>query len=399
MASAMRQLIQRLRQFVEERDWEQFHSPKNLTMALSVEVAEIVEHFQWLNEQQSREHENSPILSPARPSNWAPFVVLFLGLSRDSLPQDRGPLFSEITDIAQLNFVHDLGADGSFFMPEIMGSGGAFFDYDNDGDLDIYLIQAGSHSQGATLPNRLYRHEADGTFADVTAVSGLGDTGYGMGVAVGDIDNDGWRDLYITNYGRDALYRNEGGERFTNITSRAGISGEQWSASACFCDYDQDGYLDLYVTHYLNYDPKKECIKSDGSRGYCAPTVFPGARDVLYHNEGNGTFTDVSLQAGIQAAAEPGLGIICADFNEDVLPDFYVANDEGANLLWINQGKGIFKDAAFLSGVGLNALGRTEVGMGLAVGDVEGDGDLDLFVTHITNRNQHSVPQRRPYES
>ena len=317
------------------------------------------------------------------------FVVFFLGtLFQDSLAQDRGPLFSEITDIVQLSFVHDPGADGSFFMPEIMGSGGAFFDYDNDTDLDIYLIQAGSHSNpgsGEALPNRLYRQEADGTFADVTAVVGLDDTGYGMGVAVGDIDNDGWRDVYLTNYGLDALYRNEGGERFTNITSRAGISGDEWSASACFCDYDQDGYLDLYVTHYLNYDPKKECIKLDGNRGYCAPTVFPGASDTLYHNKGDGTFTDVSLQAGIRAAAEPGLGVICADFNEDGLPDFYVANDGGANLLWINQGRGTFKDEAFLSGVGLNALGRTEAGMGLAVGDAEGDGDLDLFVSHITN--------------
>ena len=301
--------------------------------------------------------------------------------------QDR-PFFTEITRQVGLDFVHDPGTEGKYMAPEVMGSGGAFFDYDNDDDLDIYLVQAGPLPESkneSRVPNRLYRQNADGTLTDVTAESGLGDTGYGTGVAVGDIDNDGLVDVYVANYGPDALYRNRGGGKFTNITALAGIGENGWSASAVFCDYDRDGYLDLYVSHYVKFDPTKVCVKGDGARDYCSPQSLPYESDVLYHNNGNGAFTDVSGPAGLLGVRAPGLGVLCSDFTGDGLPDFYVANDGEANQLWVNEGNGKFLDQAFLRGAALSGMGRPQASMGVALGDVEGDGDLDLFMTHLVN--------------
>ena len=296
-------------------------------------------------------------------------------------------LFAEATRSARLDFQHDPQSNGSYFMPEIMGSGGGFLDYDNDGDLDIYLIQArGRPDRGISdKANRLLRQESNGTFTDVTATSGLGDAGYGTGVAVGDINNDGYVDVFVTNYGPDVLYVNDGSERFHDMTAEAGIAGDAWSASAVFCDYDQDGFLDLYVTHYLHYEPDKPCFKDDGSPEFCSPQVFPGESDGLYRNNGDLTFTDVSQGAGIREVSDPGLGVICSDFNGDGRPDFYVANDGTVNQLWVNQGDSRFIDEAILKGVALNSFGRAEAGMGVTKGDVDGDGDLDLFLTHLTN--------------
>jgi hypothetical protein len=298
------------------------------------------------------------------------------------------PVFTEITRQVGIDFLHEPGTEGKYQAPEVMGSGGALFDYDNDGDLDVYLVQGGplpGSKKGSPLPNRLYRQDADEKFTDVTQESGLGDTGYGTGVAVGDIDNDGWVDVYVANFGPDALYRNAGNGKFTNITARAGIAGNAWSASACFCDYDRDGFLDLYVTHYVKFDPTKVCVKGDGSPDYCSPQSFAYESDTLYRNNGNGTFTDVSRAAGITRVQLPGLGVICSDFTGDGLPDFYVANDGEANNLWVNQGNGKFADQAFLSGAALSGLGRPQASMGLALGDADGDGDLDLFMTHLIN--------------
>lgn len=310
-------------------------------------------------------------------------------LHHEASPPRSQALFNEVTDEVELDFSQEPGSEGDFLLPQIMGSGGAFLDYDDDGDLDIYLIQAGElpgSNRSNPLPNRLFRQEADGTFTDVTAESGLGDTGYGMGVAVGDIDNDGFVDIYVTNYGPDALYHNDGNGRFTDVTAGSPMSAEAWSASAVFCDYDRDGFLDLYVTHYVTYDPTNQCRNADGSLEYCSPQVFPGASDVLYHNNGDGTFRDVSLEAGIKGVSAPGLGVVCSDFNGDGLPDFYVANDGEANQLWQNRGNGKFVDGAILAGVALNAFGKAEAGMGVAAGDMDGDGDLDLFLTHLTHQ-------------
>ena len=316
-------------------------------------------------------------------------ILALTWLSTASLArQDRQP-FTEITDEVGLDFVHDPGNEGKYLAPEVMGSGGAFLDYDHDGDLDIYLIQGGPLPESTRLrelPNRLYRQNPDGTFTDVTQESGLGDTGYGAGVAVGDIDNDGLVDVYTANYGPDALYHNQGDGKFENITKSAGISGNLWSASAAFCDYDGDGLLDLYVTHYVKFDPTKVCVKTDGAPDYCSPQSFSYQSDALYHNDGGGTFTDVSRASGIDRIEAPGLSIICSDFTGDGWLDFYIANDGEANQLWENQRNGKFVDEAILFGAALNSFGRPEASMGVALGDVEGDGDLDLFMTHLIDQ-------------
>ena len=312
--------------------------------------------------------------------------------------------FTEITEEVGLDFVHDTGAIGELHMPEIMASGVALFDYDNDRDLDIYLVNGayglsrgdtpesvqaftpkthGFHSVGAGPVNRLYRQGPDGGFVDVTAESGLGDPGYGMGVAIGDIDNDADLDVYLTNLGGDRLYRNRGDGTFEDITVAAGIDVDGWSCSAAFFDYDRDGFLDLYVTRYLKYAPRVECSDFAGRRDYCGPKSFPPANDVLLHNNADGTFTDVSKRAGIASMAAAGLGVICEDFNLDGWPDIYVANDGYPNNLWINRGDGTFVDEALLMGVALNWHGVAEAGMGVIAGDFDNDHDLDLFMTHI----------------
>jgi len=294
--------------------------------------------------------------------------------------------FTDITKQSGLNFVHEPGVDGSYFMPESMGSGGAFFDYDHDGDLDIYLINGAWHGKSGkseTPKNHLFRQESNQTFTDVTESSGLGDTGYGMGVAVADIDNDGNQDVYITNYGADQLYRNNGNGTFTNITRQAGITNSSWGTSAVFFDYDRDGFLDLYVANYLVYDPAVVCTDRAGRPDYCGPKGFAGIPDVLYHNNGNGTFTDVSVKSGISKSAYRGLGVVSFDFNHDSYQDIYVANDEEPKNLWINQGDGTFVDQALALGAAVNESGQPEAGMGVTFGDVDGDQDFDLFITHL----------------
>ena len=297
--------------------------------------------------------------------------------------------FTEITDEVGLDFVHDPGTEGKYWAPEVMGSGGAFLDMDGGGDLDIFLVQGGPLPESTSakrLPSRLFRQNDDGTFTDVTQASGLGDTGYGTGVAVGDIDNDGLVDVYVANYGPDALYRNQGGGKFENVTKPAGIQDDAWFASAAFCDYDADGFLDLYVARYVIHDATKACVTGDGAPDYCSPQSFKYERDTLYHNSGDGTFEDVTRGAGIFGVEAPGLGILCADFTGDHRLDFYIANDGEANQLWVNLGEGKFEDQAFFMGAALNAMGRPEASMGIALGDADGDGDLDMFMTHLVNQ-------------
>ena len=236
------------------------------------------------------------VWSPETLKWLAPTLLLFLAAgcgesgpvdpqAQQHTPSDQAEWFTEITHEVKLDFQHESGVDGSYLMPQIVGSGGALFDYDNDGDLDIYLVNSGSHSPATSIPsgptNSLFSQEADGTFLDRTRESGLGDAGYGMGTAVGDIDNDGDLDVYVTNYGHDALYRNDGSGTFSNITALAGISGEHWSTSAAFLDYDRDGYLDLYVTNYVSYDPPKVCTDKAGRPEFCGPAAFRGVPDVL----------------------------------------------------------------------------------------------------------------------
>lgn len=337
------------------------------------------------------------LLRPSRPLAAVSLLLCLAGCG-DAEPEKRdasagdptegstasAALFEEITAEAGLDFVHDSGVDDSYFMPEHIGSGGALFDADGDGDLDIYLVDGGGHSgaPGEARPNRFYRQEADGRFVDRTAASGLGDLGYGMGVAVGDVDGDGDLDVYVTNFGPDALYENRGDGTFRDVTAAAGLGLDAWSTSACFFDADSDDDLDLYVVTYLVHTAK-QCSDAAGRAEYCGPTAFDGVPDVLYRNRGDGTFEDASESAGMSAGRNRGLGVVCTDLDEDGLPDVYVANDGELNQLWVRRGKGKFEDMAVLAGAAVNVAGAPEASMGAAAGDVDGDLRLDLFLAHL----------------
>jgi hypothetical protein len=315
--------------------------------------------------------------------------------------------FVDITNEVGLHFVHEAGPTDRYFMPQVIGSGGVLFDFDNDGRLDIYLVQNGGPSSRAR--NRLFRQGTDGHFIDVSAGSGLDIAGYGMGVAVGDINNDGWPDVLVTQYGGLRLFLNNGDGTFTDISKDAGLDSVLWATSAAFVDYDRDGWLDLVVVNYVNYDPSLPCGTPAGQADFCHPRMFEGTVTKLYRNLGVGAearraepasqesavrnlrralpvrFEDSTLKAGLARARGPGLGVICADFNGDHWPDIFVANDGKPNHLWINQQDGTFKEEAVLRGVAYNAMGKAEGNMGTALGDVDGDGLFDLFVTHLTD--------------
>jgi len=310
------------------------------------------------------------------------------------------PIFHDIAAEAGLNFHHFTGAAGEYFMPEIMGSGAALFDYDNDGDLDVYLIQGSPFETGKTplFPppagakpgNRLFRNMLSEsgrlTFVDVTEKAGVGHDGYGMGAATGDYDNDGFLDLYVTNVAGNVLYHNNGDGTFTDVTRAAGVTDGRWSTSAAFLDYDGDGYLDLFVANYVDFTVQgnKRCYAPTGEPDYCTPMAYKAVPSRLYHNAGNGTFVDVTEASGVGASYGPGLGVLCADFNGDGRIDIYVANDTAANRLWLNQGNGTFREAALEAGVAYNADGRTKAGMGVTAEEVDGRGTLEILVTNLS---------------
>ena len=314
------------------------------------------------------------------------------------------PLFRDVAEEVGLKFHHFTGATGEFYMPEIMGAGVALCDYYNDRDLDVYLIQGATFDPAqdprhATFPppagwkpgNRLFRNLLSETgklqFVDVTEQAGVGHVGYGMGVAVGDYDNDGFQDLYVTNFGRNVLYHNNGDGTFTDVTAKAGVDDPRWSTSAAWVDYDRDGHLDLFVANYLDFTVKgnKHCFAPTGERDYCTPKMYQPVPARLFHNRGDGTFEDVTEAAGIGAAIGPGLGVVCADFNGDGWPDIYVANDGSAAHLWINQRNGTFKEESLLAGAAYSVDGLPQAGMGVTAGDFDGDGDEDIFKTNLTN--------------
>ncbi len=288
---------------------------------------------------------------------------------------------------------------GKFSYAEIIGSGAALFDADNDGDLDVYLAQGQSLEPGAQVAvgrGRLFRNDlvvnADGTrtlhFTDVTEQSGIRSRGYGMGVATGDFDNDGCVDLFLTNLGRDQLFRSNCDGTFTDVSAQSRTEGaaDQWSVSAAFLDYDRDGWLDLFVGNYLSWTAagSAPCFGPSGRPDYCSPNVYTPQMSRLYHNNHDGTFTDVTAAAGLASEFGPALGVATADFDGDGWIDIYVANDGQPNQLWINQRNGTFKNLGLLSGTALSAHGKAKAGMGVDAGDIDNDGDEDLFVANLT---------------
>ncbi len=301
-----------------------------------------------------------------------------------------GEVFTDAAAESGLGFVHVNGMSGEMYFPEMMGQGGALFDYDGDGDLDVYCVQGGKLGPGKPEPlrGRLYRNDSM-RFVDVTEASGLGVGGvggYGMGAATGDIDNDGRIDLYLTNYGPNRMYRNNGDGTFSDVTDRSGTGDPRWSVSATFFDLDRDGWLDLYVTNYVDYSVEKnpKCFAASSRRDYCGPADFPPLRHTLYRNRGDGTFEDVSARSGVARQPGPGLGVIAFDADRDGWIDVYVANDGAPNFLWMNRRDGTFQDDALLAGVAVNRRGQAEAGMGVDAGDFDADGDEDIFLTHLS---------------
>ncbi len=304
--------------------------------------------------------------------------------------------FSDVTSQSGLDFVHVNGAEGGLLLPEVIGSGGALFDFDNDGDLDVFLVQGGRvPGSGTREPgpgSRLFRNDVNSArtlrFTDMTKASGIVAAGYGMGAATGDFDNDGWIDLYVTSLGPNQLFHNNGNGTFSDVTVKAGADDPRWSTSATFFDYDRDGWLDLFIANYVNFraDMKRNCFSAGSARDYCNPVVYDPVPDKLLHNNHDGTFSDVSARSAIARESGRGLGVMASDFNGDGWTDLYVANDGDPNQLWINaRGSGSFVDDALLAGVAVSRAGQPQGSMGIDVGDVDRDGDDDLFVTNLDN--------------
>ena len=314
-------------------------------------------------------------------------------------------IFTDISRQSGLDFIHFNGMSGEFYFPEMTGQGCAFLDYDNDGDLDVYIIQGNVLGSGKTVADtlfpprstnprdRLFRNDLTISdmgeyvinFVDVTDQSGLKNTEYGMGVATGDFNNDGWIDMYITNYGPNRMFFNNRDGTFSDVTKETGTGDALWGTSAAALDYDRDGWSDLYVANYVYFDieQNKKCYARSSRQDYCGPSAFVPQNDRLYHNKGNGTFEEVTSIVLVDYKPGPGLGVISIDVNGDGWLDIYVANDGAPNQLWTNHEGKLFRNDALFAGAALNQDGRSEASMGIAAGDFDADGDEDLFLTHL----------------
>lgn len=298
--------------------------------------------------------------------------------------------FAEVGTDAGLMHRHENGASAEKLLMETFGSGVGAFDFDGDGLVDLFFANGADLARGKPSPgHKLYRNLGGMKFADVTDRAGVkGNGGFGTGVAVGDYDNDGRPDLYVAGFGANQLFHNEGGGVFRDVTAAARVAGGGWSSSAGFVDIDRDGDLDLYVVRYVEFDPADHpyCgFKRPGYRMYCDPRMFDGAADLLYRNNGNGTFTDVSGAAGIANPAGKGLGLAVGDIDDDGWPDLYVANDGVRNFLYHNQRNGTFRDVAYGAAVGFDGDGKPQAGMGTEIADFDGDGRADIFVTNFAD--------------
>jgi hypothetical protein len=324
----------------------------------------------------------------------ASVISLLLIIPRDTISNQAGVVrFTDITKSAGITFKHALSPEKRYIV-ESMSGGVALIDYDNDGFQDIYFVNSltvDMVKSGEKTKSALYHNNGDGTFTDVTDKAGVGDIGWGMGAAVGDYNNDGYDDLYVTCLGQNHLFKNNGNGTFTDVTQKANVGEPRWSTGAAFVDYDNDGKLDLFVANYVDFDinhlpefGKGPTCQFKGMAVQCGPRGLPGAGDTLYHNNGDGTFTDVSKKVGV---SDPngfyGLGVICSDFDEDGLIDIFVANDSTPNFLYHNNGDGTFKEIGFTSNTAVNESGSEQGSMGVTLGDYDHDGKLDLFITNF----------------
>jgi enediyne biosynthesis protein E4 len=327
--------------------------------------------------------------------------TVFAGQSAKSQDAPIPVRFTDVRKEAGITFLQDSTQSDEKYYLETMGTGVGWLDYNQDGLMDLFFVQSAAtdaYKPPHPLRSALYRNNGDGTFTDVTDKAGGGGEGhYGQGVAVGDYDNDGYPDLYVTGYGRAILYHNNGDGTFTDVTAKAGVADEgQWSTSAGWFDYDKDGWLDLVVTNYIDWSPKNNLWCGDrrpGYRSYCNPNNYKGEKTKLYHNNHDGTFTDVSDISGVGKPESKGMGVVLADFNGDGWPDIAIANDTWPSFLFLNKHDGTFQDVSLISGMAASEDGRYEAGMGIDAADVDGDGWLDLYITHLDfelNRLYHN---------
>jgi enediyne biosynthesis protein E4 len=318
-------------------------------------------------------------------------IPLIAAFSGSATPAPQTIHFTDITQKAGIHFIQNSGAFGKKFLPETMGSGVAFIDYDNDGWQDIFLVNGTAwpgHPGHVTTPV-LYHNNHNGTFTDVTRKAGLDIPLYGMGVAVGDYDNDGWDDLFVTTYGQNHLFRNNHNGTFTDVTKKAGLTTPaEFSASAAWVDYDRDGHLDLLVTNYVDWSPAKDryCSMDGKTKSYCTPETYPGVSLRLWHNNGNGTFTDVTKKAGLYDTSSKSLGIAILDANQDGWPDFAISNDTQPNKLYINNRNGTFTEQGVAAGIAYSEDGVARAGMGIDAADYDRSGYPGLLITNFSNQ-------------
>ena len=312
--------------------------------------------------------------------------------------------FEEVPASASgITWVHRAGKSTEKYLPETAGPGCAFLDYDNDGWMDIYLVNSGKcdfYDPNPPLRNALYRNNRDGTFTDVTEKAGVAAGGYGQGVAVGDYNGDGFPDLYVTQYGKSILYRNNGDGTFSDVTERAGVAAPGWSSSAVWFDYDNDGRLDLFVCQFVEFSKAKNlpCVTYNNRPGYCIPSLYKPTASWLFHNNGDGTFTDVSKSSGIGEHRGKAWGVVAADLNNDGRLDLFVSNDTTPNSLFMNRGGGRFEEVGALAGVAFSEAGRARSGMGVDAADVNQDGWIDLFVANL-DHERYSLYQNNHDET
>jgi len=320
-------------------------------------------------------------------------LFLSLGSSQAAFAEtaEAGVTFLDVTGKAGIQFVHNSGAFGKKFLPETIGPGVAFIDYDNDGWPDIFLVNGTDwpgNAQKHTTP-KLYHNNHDGTFSDVTHKAGLDLEMYGIGVAVGDYDNDGYDDLFITAYGQSRLFHNNGNGTFTDVTQKAGLAGvKEFSTSAAWVDYDKDGRLDLVVANYVQWSPENDlyCTMDGKNKSYCTPESYKGTSVRLWHNNGNGTFSDVTQKAGLNDPTSKTLGIAVLDYDNDGWPDLLFSNDTQPNKLYHNNGNGTFTEKAVVAGVAFSEDGVARAGMGVDAFDYDRSGNTSLLITNFSNQ-------------